>query len=107
MGNSPYDLELFNTVDLKEPKGWAIIPLYDTRKSGQEKSADTHPVTQNPLYAMHIGIYINSNHQNGKDARIRQIKLFAKKDCDQTPIKDLICENEFCNIDFFASSRNI
>ncbi|GMH34077.1 hypothetical protein BSKO_01911 [Bryopsis sp. KO-2023] len=65
-GNSFYDLEDIANMSFKEPQGWIVIPL---KLSGGEKF----------IKASLLQIVVLSNHQNGRDTHIRQIKVFGPR----------------------------
>ncbi|CAG8633281.1 11198_t:CDS:2, partial [Paraglomus brasilianum] len=66
-GTNFADLQDLRTMELSEPTGWIDIQL----------SPDL--MKNRPIGAHLFQICIKSNHQNGKDTRIRQIKVFAPK----------------------------
>ena len=50
-------------MDLNEPSGWVVIPLKDANDA--------------PIRSFLIQIAVLSNHQNGRDTHIRQIKVHS------------------------------
>ncbi|GMH41714.1 hypothetical protein BSKO_09624 [Bryopsis sp. KO-2023] len=72
-GNSFYDLKEILHIDLDEPHGWISIPLKMEREGEH-------------LKALLLQIAVLSNHQNGRDTHIRQIKVFGPR---MDPIKAL------------------
>ncbi|XP_054163277.1 anaphase-promoting complex subunit 10-like [Oppia nitens] len=62
-GNHFHDLQEVELMDLSEPNGWVVIPLKDSNDS--------------PIRAFLIQIAVLSNHQNGRDTHIRQIKVHS------------------------------
>ncbi|RXM31064.1 hypothetical protein EOD39_7295 [Acipenser ruthenus] len=50
-------------LELVEPSGWIHIPLLD--------------IVNNPIQTFMIQIALLSNHQNGKDTHMRQIKVYT------------------------------
>jgi len=62
-GNHFHDLQEVELMDLAEPTGWVVIPLKD--------------VNEEPIRAFLIQIAVLSNHQNGRDTHIRQIKVHS------------------------------
>lgn len=62
-GNHFHDLQEVELMDLSEPNGWVIIPLKDSNDA--------------PIRAFLIQIAVLSNHQNGRDTHIRQIKVHS------------------------------
>ncbi|CAD7700693.1 unnamed protein product [Ostreobium quekettii] len=72
-GNSYYDLKEIMQIDLEEPQGWVNIPL------SMEETGDC-------LKALLLQIAVLSNHQNGRDTHIRQIKVYGPR---VDPIKAL------------------
>ncbi|KAL7648157.1 UNVERIFIED_CONTAM: hypothetical protein RMT77_000059 [Armadillidium vulgare] len=57
------DLQEIEVADLHEPSGWLFIPLKDL----QEK----------PIRTYMVQIAVQSNHQNGRDTHMRQIKIHS------------------------------
>ncbi|KAG4096389.1 anaphase promoting complex subunit 10 [Neocallimastix lanati (nom. inval.)] len=64
-GTSFQDLQELQLFDLEEPQGWLYIKLYDNNK---------------PLRTHLIQIAIISNHQNGKDTHVRQVKIYTERE---------------------------
>jgi len=64
-GNSFHDLREIRVVDLEEPVGWMTFPLTPDGS------------TQEFLRAYFIQIAVLSNHQNGRDTHIRQIRIYG------------------------------
>ncbi|XP_066288119.1 anaphase-promoting complex subunit 10-like isoform X1 [Branchiostoma lanceolatum] len=62
-GTHFHDLQEVEQVELSEPTGWVIIPV-------QDKSLQ-------PQRTFMIQIAVLSNHQNGRDTHMRQIKIHA------------------------------
>jgi anaphase-promoting complex subunit 10 len=62
-GISFNDLQDLQTAEFTEPSGWVIIKL--DKKFGR------------PHRAWMIQIAIVSNHQNGRDTHVRQVKVYA------------------------------
>lgn len=57
------DLQEIEIVELTEPSGWEIIPIKDIR--------------ERPIRTYMIQIAVISNHQNGRDTHMRQIKIHS------------------------------
>mmetsp|Transcript_12874 Transcript_12874/g.17595 ORF Transcript_12874/g.17595 Transcript_12874/m.17595 type:complete len:179 (-) Transcript_12874:81-617(-) len=64
-GNSFNDLRDIKVVDLEEPVGWMNFQL--TEENSQKEY----------LRAYFIQLVIISNHQNGRDTHLRQIKIYG------------------------------
>ena len=62
-GNHFHDLQEVELMDLNEPSGWVVIPLKDPNDC--------------PIRSFLIQIAVLSNHQNGRDTHIRQIKVHS------------------------------
>ena len=62
-GISFNDLQDLQTAEFNEPSGWVIIRL--DKKFGR------------PHRAWMLQIAIVSNHQNGRDTHVRQVKIYA------------------------------
>jgi len=67
-GNHFNDLTEVEQVELNEPSGWFIIPLKDAHEA--------------PIRTFMIQIAVLSNHQNGRDTHMRQIKVHS-------PVQDM------------------
>ncbi|XP_014676679.1 PREDICTED: anaphase-promoting complex subunit 10-like isoform X2 [Priapulus caudatus] len=63
IGNHFNDLQEIEIVDLNEPTGWVVIPLTD--------------VSDRPIRTFMVQIAVLSNHQNGRDTHMRQIKIHS------------------------------
>ncbi|XP_077491648.1 anaphase-promoting complex subunit 10-like [Amblyomma americanum] len=63
VGSTFHDLRVVNTVDLNEPTGWVHIATQDS--AGR------------PVRAFHVQIAVLTNHKDGLDTRLRQIKLYS------------------------------
>lgn len=74
-GNHFHDLQEIELMDLNEPSGWVVIPLKDANES--------------PIRAFLIQIAVLSNHQNGRDTHIRQIKVHSPVENVPFSIEDL------------------
>ncbi|KAK2165225.1 hypothetical protein LSH36_53g05032 [Paralvinella palmiformis] len=68
VGNHFNDLTEVEQVDLNEPNGWVMIPVLD--------------IHQRPVRSFMIQIAVLSNHQNGRDTHMRQIKIHS-------PVQDI------------------
>lgn len=55
-------------VELSEPSGWVVVPLKD--------------IHEKPVRTFMIQIAVLSNHQNGRDTHMRQIKIHS-------PVQDI------------------
>eukprot|EP00736_Rhodelphis_marinus_P007314 Rmarinus@m.12121 len=65
IGNDFQDLDELRAVEVEEPTGWVLINLND-------------PATSRPyVRAFLLQIVVHTNHQNGRDSHIRQIKLYG------------------------------
>lgn len=57
------DLQEVEVMDLNEPNGWVVIPVKD--------------MNDRPIRTFMIQIAVISNHQNGRDTHVRQIKVHS------------------------------
>ncbi|KAG8034095.1 hypothetical protein G9C98_008576 [Cotesia typhae] len=62
-GTNFNDLQEVEIMDLNEPSGWVIIPIKD--------------INDRPIRTFMIQIAVISNHQNGRDTHMRQIKIHS------------------------------
>ena len=73
-GNSFHDLREVRVVDLDEPVGWTRVRL-----DANENDADAASSGGAPLRAYFLQIAVLSNHQNGRDTHVRQVKIFGPR----------------------------
>lgn len=78
-GNHFDDIQEIAFIELEEPKGWQTIPLHDAN--------------DRPIRAFLIQIAVLSNHQNGRDTHIRQIKV-------NSPVEDTVLSVLKMPVDF-------
>jgi anaphase-promoting complex subunit 10 len=86
MGDSS-DFVDIQTVELREPEGWVRIPLcsYSDPNLGFNKHKQNNIIFRDKNYGGAIDyirthslqVAILTNHQNGRDTHIRQVKLFG------------------------------
>lgn len=62
-GNHFHDIHEIELIELNEPGGWSVVPMLDSNGK--------------PIRAFLVQIAILSNHQNGRDTHIRQIKIHS------------------------------
>lgn len=62
-GTNFTDLQEVEVIDLNEPTGWFLIPIKD--------------IHERPIRTFMIQIAVISNHQNGRDTHMRQIKIHS------------------------------
>lgn len=75
-GTNFNDLQEIEVVDLKEPVGWVKIPLKDMH--------------DRPIRTFMIQIAVISNHQNGRDTHMRQIKVHSPIDLTGNIMGDFV-----------------
>ncbi|XP_022647760.1 anaphase-promoting complex subunit 10-like isoform X1 [Varroa jacobsoni] len=63
VGSHFHDLQELDVVELQEPSGWVNIPILQNNRQ--------------PIKTFFIQIAILSNHQNGRDTHLRQIKVHS------------------------------
>ncbi|CAI8050052.1 Anaphase-promoting complex subunit 10 [Geodia barretti] len=68
-GSTFNDLTQIAVVEFTEPEGWIDINVLDKH--------------ERPVKAFHFQVVILTNHQNGRDAHIRQVKVFEPKSPDK------------------------
>ena len=73
-GNSFHDLREVRVVDLDEPVGWTRVRLDKSDESDESDGA-----AGAPLRAYFLQIAVLSNHQNGRDTHVRQVKIFGPR----------------------------
>lgn len=83
-GNHFHDLQEVEVVELHEPCGWVVIPLKDQNEC--------------PIRSFLIQIAVLSNHQNGRDTHIRQIKVHSP--VYDTPPSVLDLQMNFSTVEF-------
>lgn len=79
------DLQEVEIIDLSEPTGWVNIPIKDIRDN-------------NPIRTFMIQIAVISNHQNGRDTHMRQIKIHSPVEGRHNPLEELY--GQFTTVDF-------
>uniref|UniRef100_A0A1A9W4W1 Anaphase-promoting complex subunit 10 n=1 Tax=Glossina brevipalpis TaxID=37001 RepID=A0A1A9W4W1_9MUSC len=72
VGSHFNDLKELQTLDLTEPTGWVAIPIKDGVKS---------------IRTFMLQIAVLSNHQNGRDTRMRQIRIHAPVEGRHYPLE--------------------
>ncbi|XP_030371288.1 anaphase-promoting complex subunit 10 [Scaptodrosophila lebanonensis] len=89
-GTNFNDLQELQVIDLSEPTGWVQIPI----KDGNVKSIRTFM----------LQIAVISNHQNGRDTHMRQIRIHAPVEGKHYPLELF---GKFGTVDFqkFATIR--
>ena len=75
-GTNFNDLQEVEVMDLNEPSGWVIIPVKDDYTK--------------PIRTFMIQIAVISNHQNGRDTHMRQIKVHSPAEDVLGPQSQLI-----------------
>lgn len=85
------DLNEIEIIDLCEPSGWIVVPIKNIRDK--------------PIRTFMIQIAVISNHQNGRDTHMRQIKIHSPTEAKKNLALDNF--NEFSTVDFqqFATIR--
>ncbi|XP_075234963.1 anaphase-promoting complex subunit 10 isoform X2 [Lycorma delicatula] len=73
-GTNFNDLQEVEVIDLNEPTGWVMIPVKDIR--------------ERPIRTFMIQIAVTSNHQNGRDTHMRQIKIHSPTDQRTLPFDE-------------------
>lgn len=81
-GTNFHDLEDLTTVELDEPSGTILIPLVTSDENGS-----------NFVCANLVQIAVLSNHQNGRDTHVRQVRIFG-------PTEDSVPGMTFPSLDF-------
>jgi len=78
------DLQEIEMVDMTEPSGWIVIPLKDNGG--------------HPIHTYMVQIAVLSNHQNGRDTHMRQIKIHSPvQDSAITCIKNVTFTSVECS----------
>lgn len=85
------DLNEIEIIDLCEPSGWIVVPIKNIR--------------ENPIRTFMIQVAVISNHQNGRDTHMRQIRIHSPVETKRNLALDKF--NEFSTVDFqqFATIR--
>lgn len=85
------DLNEIEIIDLCEPSGWIVVPIKNIRDK--------------PIRTFMIQIAVISNHQNGRDTHMRQIKIHSPTEAKKNLALDNF--NEFSTVEFqqFATIR--
>lgn len=75
-GTTFNDLIKITTAEFSEPEGWKQIKILNK--------------LERPVKAFHFQIVIVSNHQNGRDAHIRQIKIYEPRSLEKHRQEDCL-----------------
>lgn len=80
------------SIDLCEPQGWIVVPIKNIRDS-------------NPIRAFMLQIAVISNHQNGRDTHMRQIRIHSPVETKRSLALEKF--NEYSTVEFqqFATIR--
>lgn len=86
-GTSLAELRLVRTVELDEPQGWVHLSL--VARGGAPARRPPHPPPAGPpppppgpgVRAYVVQVVVQSNHQNGRDTHVRQVKVFGPRLC--------------------------
>ncbi|KAJ9522841.1 hypothetical protein QJQ45_023624, partial [Haematococcus lacustris] len=78
-GYSIHDVREVRVVELLEPSGWVVVPLSAALPAS---GADADPLAGapselQPLQVFCLQLAILSNHQNGRDSHVREVKVYA------------------------------
>ena len=68
-GNGFHDLREVKAVEMEEPEGWVVVPL---APGGESEGGGAGALG---TYVLQIAVL--SNHQNGRDSHIRQVKVYG------------------------------
>jgi len=75
-GNSFHDLREIKVVDLEEPVGWMHFRL----RAPNDAAADADDDDEGEcLRAYSLQLAVLSNHQNGRDTHVRQVKIYGPR----------------------------
>ncbi|CAD7089340.1 unnamed protein product [Hermetia illucens] len=77
------DLQEIEIIDLSEPTGWVVIPVKDGR--------------DRPIRTFMIQIAVISNHQNGRDTHMRQIRIHSPVEGKNYPLEQY---GQFSTVEF-------
>jgi anaphase-promoting complex subunit 10 len=79
IGSSFHDLREVRSIELDEPSGWVDIPLCSPSESGENEEDPSLEASRKQGYERTnmVQIAILSNHQNGRDTHIRQVKVYG------------------------------
>ncbi|XP_055679375.1 anaphase-promoting complex subunit 10 [Lutzomyia longipalpis] len=81
------DLQEVEVIDLCEPTGWVVIPIRDIRDKA--------------IRTFMIQIAVISNHQNGRDTHMRQIRIHSPIEGRNCPIENY---GNFSSVQFLQYS---
>jgi len=68
-------------LELEEPSGWVTIPL--------EAAPTDAGMTAVPLSAFFLQVAILTNHQNGRDTHVREVRVFGPRRTEMESIVGL------------------
>ena len=114
IGSGPHDMQEIQVVDLKEPEGWVRVPLcsYSEPSMNVKKCSNVSfkykdyngAIDSVRTYA--VQIVILSNHQNGRDTHLRQVKVYSPRhdlEFSSLPIPNFCLKTPQC-IEFTTNS---
>uniref|UniRef100_A0A1L8DX43 Anaphase-promoting complex subunit 10 n=2 Tax=Nyssomyia neivai TaxID=330878 RepID=A0A1L8DX43_9DIPT len=84
------DLQEVEVIDLCEPTGWVVIPIKDIRDKA--------------IRTFMIQIAVISNHQNGRDTHMRQIRIHSPIEGRNCPIAPIENYGNFSSVQFLQYS---
>lgn len=81
VGTNEQNLREVRNIDLKEPEKWVKISLYEDPGSDAEEETNIarKMAAFQGINTFFVQIAILSNHQNGRDTHIRQIKIIGSR----------------------------
>lgn len=102
IGNGYHDLQEIQVVDLREPEGWVRIPVAFPPENSERVFMPQEGATLRDrsfggaygyIRCFCLQIAVLSNHQNGRDTHMRNIKLFAPKIRNSVTFAPIVHEN--------------
>ncbi|KNC48505.1 anaphase-promoting complex subunit 10 [Thecamonas trahens ATCC 50062] len=91
IGTNYHDLVELEVVELDQPAGWVVIPLRtaaaaaraarraEALENGEEPDDDDAADLDAVVRTNFLQVAVVSNHQNGRDTHIRQMRVFGPK----------------------------
>ena len=78
VGSNFHDLQDIASLTLEQPQGWQEIDLARIHQE-EEHAVDDIDAETAAVWAHYVQLCIESNHQQGKDCHIRQIRIFSER----------------------------
>jgi len=97
----PADVREVDRFELEEPQGWVVCHL-DRAAHKEDVLTSTKP---HPIRCAWIQIAVLASYQNGRDTRVRQVKVFGPKQWNHRGVLDDMLQMSSVDMQQFAQIR--